>query len=321
LICSFRAFKKGFEVKRDMNPNIVTAVSICLGLSPMLFHAVSVAGPVGDGGDSAQGVTSGFVGVGGSKIYYEVRGDGPAVVLVHDGLCHREVWDGQWRVFAEHFKVIRYDRRGYGKSEPPTEPYSDVEDLHALLQHLHVSRASVVGSSAGSNLCMEFALSYPQSVTSLILVGPVVSGLDFSAHFIQRNQAVFGPLMEKKDLTATIANTLVDPYIIAHGNDGARNALGELLRKNPQNLTHPTNFMKFGEPPTVSRLSEINVPTLILVGEADIPDVHAHSGAIQAGIKKSRRLIIPHTGHLPYFEKPEDFNRIALEFLSSSSKN
>src|SRR5262245_45279118 len=74
-------------------------------------------------------VVSGHLEVGGGKLFYEARGAGPAVVLVHDGLLHRECWDGQWEAFARTHRVVRYDRRGYGRSEAPTKPYSDVEDL------------------------------------------------------------------------------------------------------------------------------------------------------------------------------------------------
>src|SRR5437762_7716624 len=77
--------------------------------------------------------TTGTLDVGGSKLAYEVRGTGPAVVLLHDGLVHSPTWDAQVGPLAQRSRVIRYDRRGYGRSEPARQPYSEVEDLHALL--------------------------------------------------------------------------------------------------------------------------------------------------------------------------------------------
>lgn len=261
-------------------------------------------------------LNSGYLDVGGGKIYYETRGNGPALVLVHDGLLHREMWDGQWEVFAKNYRVIRYDRRGYGRSDLQKQPYSEIEDLHALLSHLHVSRASFIGSSAGGGLVVDYALAYPQTIEKLILVGAIVGGLSFSEHFNNRNRENFRPLAERRDLAATITNWARDPYLIAGINGAARRRLRELLTLNPQNIAHPYNFTKPPPRPALAHLSEIAVPTLIIVGESDIPDVHAHVGALQAGIPKAKRIVLAGAGHLPYLEKPEEFTSLALRFLA-----
>jgi hypothetical protein len=79
---------------------------------------------------------SSYLDVGGSKIYYETRGSGPAIVLLHDGLLSAVTWDDVWEPLAARHQVIRYDRRGYGRSELPTSSYSPTEDLQKLLAHL-----------------------------------------------------------------------------------------------------------------------------------------------------------------------------------------
>jgi 3-oxoadipate enol-lactonase len=258
----------------------------------------------------------GYLDGGGAKIYYETRGSGPALVLVHDGLLHREVWKEQWETYAKNYRVIRHDRRGYGRSEAAKQPYSEIEDLHALLSHLRVSRAAFIGSPAGSGLVMEYALAHPEAIERLILVGPVVGGLSFSDHFNNRNRENFRPLAERNDMAGTIASWARDPYIIAGNNEAARRRMQELLTQNPQNIAHPYNFTKSPPRPTLVRLGEISAPTLIIVGEADIPDVHAHAGAIQAGIPKAKRMVLSGTGHLPYLERPDAFNAPVLRFLA-----
>jgi 3-oxoadipate enol-lactonase len=273
--------------------------------------------PYKDGSSQvSQAASSGYLEVDDAKLYYEVRGQGPAVVLLHDGLLHREAWDGQWEVLSKDHQLVRYDRRGYGRSAPPQKPYSEVEDLTRLFRHLGLARATVIGSSAGGNLAIEYTLAHPGTVERLVLVGPVVSGLAFSNHFRTRNRAAFRPLAEKGDVNATIANWVSDPYLTAPGSAAAKKRLRELLERNPQNLTRPDNFQRSAQSPAVARLAEIKVPTLILVGEADIPDVHAHAGAIQAGIAKAQRVVIDASGHLPYIERPEEFNRLVLDFLA-----
>lgn len=107
-----------------------------------------------------------------------------------------------------------------------------------------------------------------------------------------------------------------DRYLIAPGNDAARNKLLELLVANPQDVTHADQVL----PPKAALLllGEIHIPTLILVGDADIPDVHAHAGAIEAGIPRARRIVIPGTGHLMYLEKPDEFARTVIEFMETT---
>ncbi|MGH9939143.1 MAG: alpha/beta fold hydrolase [Blastocatellia bacterium] len=118
-------------------------------------------------------------------------------------------------------------------------------------------------------------------------------------------------------MAAAISNWARDPYIIAGGDEAARRRLRDLLTQNPQNFTRPYNLAKPPPRPALARLGEIAAPTLIIVGEADIPDVHAHAGAIQAGIPKARRTVLSGVGHLPYLEKPEEFNALALSFLTN----
>src|SRR5437764_9093156 len=99
---------------------------------------------------------SGYLDVGGSRIYYETRGSGPAIILLHDGLLHAVTWDDVWEPLATRHQVIRYDRRGYGRSDLPIRSYSSAEDLRKLLTHLKVQHAVIVGSSSGGTLAIDF---------------------------------------------------------------------------------------------------------------------------------------------------------------------
>jgi pimeloyl-ACP methyl ester carboxylesterase len=139
-------------------------------------------------------VESGYVQVDGGKIFYEAAGQGPVIIMIHDGLLHRETWNAQFAVFAKHFRVIRWDRRGYGRSSTPTSAFSQLDDLFAVLKGLKVERATLLGCSAGGLLAIHFALDHPQMVTALVLVGPIVTGLGFSDHFTTRgNRGMPGP--------------------------------------------------------------------------------------------------------------------------------
>lgn len=263
------------------------------------------------------GPSTGFVEVPGGKLWYEARGEGTPVVFLHDGLISSATWDGQMDAFAKRFRAIRYDRRGYGQSDPPKGSYSDVDDLHALFESLKLGRAVLVGCSNGAKRAVDYALAHPDRVEALVLIGPVISGLPYSEHFQRRGFVNYRALFQEKDAekrTRKIVEAWVqDPYLTDSRNPKAKERLRELLTKNPGPLTTPDS--RDPDRPAVGRLGEIRVPTLIVVGASDIPDVHAHAGVLEAGVKSARRVIFPGAGHLVQMEKPNELNREILGFL------
>ena len=263
---------------------------------------------------------TGFLDVGGSKIFYEVAGRGPDMVFLHDGHMHSESWEAQWKFFSRDHRVIRYDRRGYGRSTPATASYSNVDDLRALVAHLGVTNLVLIGCSAGARLAIDFTLEHPALVQRLVLVGAVVSGLPFSEHFDRRVRDGFQPLRERGDVGAAITNWMNDPWLIAPTNHLARERFREIMTANPQNMTRTGRYSHPASRPAIGRLGEIRVPALMVVGESDVPDVHAHSGALQAGIPNSRRIVVRGAGHFVHLELPDEFNRIVASFMAASEK-
>ncbi len=258
--------------------------------------------------------------VGVDGVYGEVAGAGPAVVLTHDGLLHSESWDAQSGVLAAEYRVARWDRRGYGRSPRPSEPYSSVEDLAGVVRAVSDGPATLVGCSFGGLVTELCALEHPDLVAALVLVGPIVSGLPFSEHFNTRGGR------ELPGLDASVEEWIsywaqVDPWFIGPDNVAARERLRELLTANPQNLRPPAELERALElPAALPRLGGIGVPTLIVAGEQDVPDVHAHCGAIEAAIPGARRVVLAGSGHLPHLEVPDAFNAVLLEFLADVRK-
>ena len=267
---------------------------------------------------SEKTLKSGHLDLGNSKIYYETIGAGYPITLIHDGLVDCRVWDEQIAFFAEHYQVIRYDRRGYGQSEPPTADYSNVEDLHTLLKFLEIEKTSLMGVSAGGMIAIDFTLAHPEMVDAIVLIGGNVDGFEGSEHAHQRVMSVIKPLVEDDDVEQTIENWCNDQYFVSPKNTSARKKFREFLTSYPHNLYEPHGY-SFDEPgpPAVGRLSEINVPTLIIVGEEDIADNHAVSGVLQVGINGSKRMVFPDAGHLVNLEQAQTFNKMATEFLAS----
>lgn len=255
--------------------------------------------------------------VGESRIYVETSGQGPPVVFLHDGLLHSEVWDGQREAFSREYSFVRYDRRGYGRSDAPTAPFSNEDDLLKVLDANSIDRAVLVGASSGGGLAINFTLNHPDRVSALVLVGAVVDGLGFSDHFRRRELTAYGADKGRIERFAT------DPWMVGVYDPKVRDRVRDLLKSYPNDLSVEKHQLAAAyaiqnPPPTTAlrRLGEIRVPTLIVTGSADIPDVHVHAGALESGIQGARREIMTGTGHLSYLEDPEGFNGLVLNFLS-----
>jgi 3-oxoadipate enol-lactonase len=249
------------------------------------------------------------------EVHAEVTGAGSPVVVTHEGLAHSEAWDVPMAALAANHRVARWDRRGYGRSPRPTAQYSSIDDLAAVVHAVSDGPAALVGCSFGSLVTVHCALEHPELVSKLVLVGPIVSGLPLSEHFATRGGRGV-PAPDAPDAEQIAYWSSVDPWFVAPANIAARERLRALLTANPQNLRPPIEMERLPDKPALPRLGEIAVPTLIVVGEGDIPDVHAHSGALQAGIPDATRVVLPGSGHLPNLETPEALTRLVREFLA-----
>jgi pimeloyl-ACP methyl ester carboxylesterase len=266
---------------------------------------------------NAQQPAGRFLTVDSSRVYFEECGNGLAVVLLHDGLVHAVTWDRVWNALCARFHVLRYDRRGMGRSTGPKVPFIPTEDLTALLADRKIASATLVGSSSGAGLALDFAIRHPDKVDRLVLLGPVVHGMATSAHFLERGARNNAPLASG-DTRAAARNWADDRYQIAPGHDTARIALFEALVASPHNLTYAGNLELHFAVPAAARLGEIRAPTLILVGESDIPDVQAYAGAVEVGVWGARREVVANAGHLIQLERPEFVVDAVTRFINAN---
>lgn len=118
------------------------------------------------------GVTRGYAEIEGCRLYYEIAGKGETLVLGHAGLCDRRQWDGQWDDFSKDFRVVRYDMRGYGKSDAATDPVSRSADLYGLLKALGLKKVALLGCSMSGTSAIDFTLEHPEMVWALIPFRP-----------------------------------------------------------------------------------------------------------------------------------------------------
>ncbi len=246
--------------------------------------------------------------VNGAKIYYEVVGEGEPLVLVHAGIADSRMWEGQLTPFADRYLVIRYDMRGFGRTAMVEGPFSHHEDLSSLLDFLDIELARFVGCSMGGGAVLDFALEYPQRVGNLVLVGPAVGGFrpDFDPpkeweELVAADEAgdlrrvselevgiwVVGPERSPDDVDPSVRDLVREMNLIALRNEAA--GLGEEWEP---------------EPPAADRLSDIQAPALLIVGDEDQPRVFAAADLLEKELPNARKVVMHDTAHLPNMERP-----------------
>src|SRR3954447_19739405 len=120
-----------------------------------------------------------MVDVDGGQLYYETCGSGAqSIVLIHDGVVNSASFDDMWPILCRQFRVVRYDRRGYGKSPAATAPYSPQDDLAAVMAAAKMDHASLAGFSFGGGLAVSYAIRHPEQVDRLIISGAALNGFE-----------------------------------------------------------------------------------------------------------------------------------------------
>jgi 3-oxoadipate enol-lactonase len=256
--------------------------------------------------------------INGADIHYERSGRGFPLLLIHAGIADSRMWEPQAKAFASDFDMIRPDMRGFGDSRLPPVPYSIRADLIGLLDHLGVDRAHVVGCSMGGTVAIDLTLEYPTRVAKLVLVGSGVSGSNLG----EADSALFADV-EAADKAGDM--DAVNRAEVRLWVDGPRRPAGSapaavrdlVLDMNGRSLHSDwaSAAHQSLEPPAIGRLHEITAPTLVVVGDEDLPHAAANAEVITSKIPGARTVVIKGAAHLPSLERPEDFNRVLRDFL------
>ena len=264
---------------------------------------------------------TGYADVDGGRLYYETSGNGPAIVLIHAGFLDLRMWDPQIPVFSKTNRVIRYDVRGFGKSDIARNTYSDYKDLRALLYHLRVKTASLVGVSNGGRIAADFAVEYPSMLDHLILVSPGVSGYKSSGPEEDKMWEEFDKQMKPQEVADREGRAVDAVEMDVNAWASAQTPINrERIRQIALDNFHvhvenPWKLQVPPEPRTFQRLSQIRTPTLVIIGDRDVPPQILLTDNIHSHIPGSKRVLIPGADHIVNMSKPDEFNRTVLEFL------
>src|SRR5713226_5498668 len=273
--------------------------------------------------------TSGFAEVNGTRLYYEMAGEGYPLVLMHGGIMDNTMWDDQFETFAQHYHVIRFDLRGYGQSDLPVgpKPYSMRGDLRALLTFLGIDRANILGISMAGSIAIDFTLDSPAMVNALILVAPGVNGYDSDSAQSEEEKAMFQEIeaaFESDDLERAVE---LETRAWVDGPNRTPEQVDPVVRKRAYNMNLQNNRRAVGiewpatqklTPPAFERLSEIRVPTLLIIGDGDVREQVTLVDVLETKITGARKAVIYGVAHLPNMERPAEFNQLVLDFLKTA---
>jgi pimeloyl-ACP methyl ester carboxylesterase len=254
---------------------------------------------------SAVNVESGLAPVNGALLYYEVAGEGPGLVMIHAGVADNRQWNNEFAHFAQSHRVLRYDMRGYGKSEPVAGDYRRMDDLTGLLDHLHFPQPAILmGCSMGGMMAMDLALAEPQRVRALIMVGSGPDYLDLGIgdpDELAEAEVAFkaGDLDRAAEIETQVwfdgigrPPERINPDMRKLAYEMNRLAVSHYakgLGKTLRNL----------ETPAAGRLAEIKIPVLAVVGSYDIEYVKAAADYMVEHMPAARKALIEDAAHLP----------------------
>ena len=255
----------------------------------------------------------------GGRLAYSISGQGEPVVFIHGFGVDAAMWDPQWSAFGQDYRAIRYDLRGYGHSTLPDGPYTHADDLLALLDALDARPAQLVGLSMGAQVALRIALQEPAAVRSLTLVDGALEGFRWSDAWSQRWRATTaaarcGDVAEAKRVWLDhelFAPARKHPHVAA--------ALAAMVgRYSGWHWWH-------GDPgttparPAIELLATVSVPTLVVVGELDLPDFQEIARRFAADIPSAKLRVIAGAGHMSNLEASAEFNELLLMHLRAAA--
>jgi len=260
---------------------------------------------------------TGYAEVNGTRLYYEVLGEGEPIVLIHGNAGDCRIWDDQFEPLSHSYKVLRYDVRGFGKSSMPEEgvPYSHHDDLKALMNHLRMPKAHICGSSMGSSIAVNFVLTNPGMSRSLIAVGPWVFGHDSPS--VREAYSVLDEIrdiLEREDAKAAIDRWCESSFAGALDTEGAERTRQIGIDYSFWHLTHVDPAVHVS-PRAAQQLKKITQPTLIVTSELDLKACKEFADLMEQKIPHSKKVVISDSGHAMHIDRPDEFNKLVLDFI------
>lgn len=259
--------------------------------------------------------------VNGVTLPYVVEGGGPPLVLIHGWAVNHHYWDGDVAALAEHYAVIRYDRRGFGDASGKPDLTADAADLAGLLTHLGYTRAHVMGHSQGANVALTFAVRYPQMVRGLVLFGPGPALVDLTLPPNSKAPPIpawvaLGKEYGVDSLRAAIARWAANSFGSGPLSRDAMERAEQMLQTySGADLLDPPPPLNLATLPRVDELPSVTAPTLVIHGDQEMDIIRLVASILAYGIPGARSVVVAGGGHTVNWAEPERFAAEVLRFL------
>jgi 3-oxoadipate enol-lactonase len=256
-----------------------------------------------------------------ANIFYEIRGDGPPVVLLHPFPCNHEFWLPVSAALESRYRLVLPDLRGHGDSEigeGPALMRKHAQDIARVLDAAGIGKAAFIGCSIGGYILFEFWRRFRARVTALVLCdtrpqADTAEGranrLKAAATVLEQGTEPFIESMVPKLIGRTTVATRPDLV------DGAR---AMMRRMSAEDISQVQRGMA-ERPDSVADLKTINVPTLVVIGEEDVLATVADGELMRQHIPGSQLKVIPNAGHYAPWEQPELVGKILRQFLDAAA--
>jgi pimeloyl-ACP methyl ester carboxylesterase len=254
------------------------------------------------------------------NLYYESAGSVYPVLFIHAGVTDSRMWNAQFNEI-DGFHLIRFDMRGFGRSNLGSQPFSHQDDAIAVLDHLDVEKACLVGCSIGANTALQIAAAAPDRVAGMVLVAADAPGFDPGIDYespewpealrafelgdlgrvaeLEAEMWLAGSERSASQLDPDVVELFIEMDLLALENETTREAL---------ETTQP-----------LEDLPDLAIPALIVVGEHDIPQLHASAAHLAERLSHHEPVVMSDTAHLPPMDRPDVFNQALLSFLGTLS--
>jgi 3-oxoadipate enol-lactonase len=252
----------------------------------------------------------------GARLRVRTAGAGPAVLFVHGWALDLDMWRPQFAALADRYRLIAFDRRGFGVSTGTPGIEHDLADIAALLALLGIERLTIVGMSQGARVALRWAMQSPGTTTSIVLDGPPGDLLAVGRPHGEITLATYRELLRSAGIEAFRRQWLKHPLMRLHTQDPQASALlQEIVGR------YPGHDLMAGGVPHVARIGDLDglaVPVLIVNGEHD-SEVRVGAGAgLARALPHAQLAVIPGAGHLANLDNPTAYNKALDHFLRTT---
>ena len=263
---------------------------------------------------------SGFIEFDGARLYFEAEGNGSPVVMIHAGVAHLRTWDAQVAAWRDRHRVIRYDTRGFGRTTTQNVPYSNRADLAAVMDHLGVEKAHIVGLSRGGMIALDFAVEQPERVKSLVWVSGGLRG--FETDDDPRLVAIWPEMerLEEQKEWERLVELETQIWTDGPGQPSDRvdpDMRRQMIEWNLENYRAEQAANQAIQPdvPAVQLLDRLTMPTFFMWGTLDEQPVGVAGQKLASEVDGARSHVFEGVAHMVNLERPEEFNRLVGDFL------